>query len=97
MKTPPAGRACHHCSQWSLWGAYRRLSQICAARDDPSGNDPEFENGCLTIAGDLAHNIAEGDANHLGLLAEAGAMLRPTVLIYLRRRRRKSLHQTQTA
>ena len=37
------------------------------------GMTRDYENGYLNIADDLARNIAEGDANHLGLLAEADA------------------------
>ena len=80
MKTPPAGREHVTIAVSGAYGGrtvdFRKFAQRGMTL---LGMTQRFENGCLTIAGDLAH------------------MLRPTVLIYLRRRRRKSLHQTQTA
>ena len=35
-----------------------------------------YDNGVITFAGDLKQNIADGDANYLGLLAEADEYIR---------------------
>ena len=61
------------------------------------GMTQRFENGRLTIAGTLRTILPRGTPIILGCWLKLTPMLRPTVLIYLRRRRRKSLHQTQTA
>ena len=74
MKTPPAGREHVTIAVSGAYGGrtvdFRKFAQRGMTL---LGMTQRFENGCLTIAGDLAHNIAEGDANHLGLLAEADA------------------------
>ena len=74
MKTPPAGREHVTIAVSGAYGGrtvdFRKFAQRGMTL---LGMTQHFENGCLTIAGDLAHNIAEGDANHLGLLAEADA------------------------
>ena len=40
------------------------------------GMTETYENGVITFVGDLKQNIADGDANYLGLLAEADEYIR---------------------
>ena len=74
MKTPPAGREHVTIAVSGAYGGrtvdFRRFAQRGMTL---LGMTRDYEDGCLNIADDLASNIAEGDANHLGLLAEADA------------------------
>ena len=76
MKTPPAGREHVTIAVSGAYGgktvdfrkfAHRGMMLL--------GMTQSYDNGVLTIADDLAKNIAEGDANYLGLLAEADAYI----------------------
>ncbi|MCE2518082.1 MAG: FAD-dependent oxidoreductase, partial [Alphaproteobacteria bacterium] len=72
MKTPPAGR--EHVTI-AVSGAYDGhtvdFRKFAERGMNLLGMTESYQNGVLTIAPDLAHNIREGDANHLSLLAEA--------------------------
>ena len=74
MKTPPAGREHVTIAVSGAYGGktvdFRRFAKRGMTL---LGMTQDYEAGCLNIADDLARNIAEGDANHLGLLAEADA------------------------
>ena len=74
MKTPPAGR--EHVTI-AVSGAYGGKTVDFRRFADRGmtllGMTQGFEDGVISVAGDLAQNVAEGDANHLGLLAEADA------------------------
>ena len=74
MKTPPAGREHVTIAVSGAYGGktvdFRRFAERGMTL---LGMTRDYENGYLNIADDLARNIAEGDANHLGLLAEADA------------------------
>ena len=74
MKTPPAGREHVTIAVSGAYGGktvdFRRFAERGMTL---LGMTRHYENGYLNIADDLARNIAEGDANHLGLLAEADA------------------------
>lgn len=72
MKTPPAGR--EHVTI-AVSGAYDGhtvdFRKFAERGMNLLGMTEGFQDGVLTIAPDLAHNIREGDANHLSLLKEA--------------------------
>ena len=74
MKTPPAGREHVTIAVSGAYGGktvdFRRFAERGMTL---LGMTQDYDAGCLNIADDLARNIAEGDANHLGLLAEADA------------------------
>ena len=73
-KTPPAGREHVTIAVSGAHGGqtvdFRRLADGGITL---LGMTQGYNDGTLTIANDLAQNIAEGDANHLDLLAEADA------------------------
>ena len=72
MKTPPAGR--EHVTI-AVSGAYGGNTVDFRKFADRGmvllGMTGAYDNGLISIANDLAKNIADGDANYLGLLAEA--------------------------
>ncbi|MEM9332581.1 MAG: NAD(P)/FAD-dependent oxidoreductase [Pseudomonadota bacterium] len=72
MKTPPAGREHVTIAVSGAYGGktidFRRFAERGMTLLGMAG---DFKNGVLTFAGDLADNIAEGDANYLSLLQEA--------------------------
>ncbi len=74
MKTPPAGK--EHVTI-AVSGAYGGKTVDFRKFADRGmvllGMTGTYENGRLAIADDLVKNIADGDANHLSLLAEADA------------------------
>ena len=74
MKTPPAGK--EHVTI-AVSGAYGGKTVDFRKFADRGmvllGMTGAYDDGRLAIAGDLAKNIADGDANHLSLLAEADA------------------------
>ena len=74
MKTPPAGK--EHVTI-AVSGAYGGKTVDFRKFADRGmvllGMTGAYENGRLAIADDLVKNIADGDANHLSLLAEADA------------------------
>ena len=76
MKTPPAGK--EHVTI-AVSGAYGGKTVDFRKFADRGmvllGMTGDYDNGVLSIAGDLAQNIADGDANHLSLLAEADAFV----------------------
>ena len=73
MKTPPAGREHVTIAVSGAYGGktvdFRRFADRGMSL---LGMTQGFEDGVISVAGDLVQNVAEGDANHLGLLAEAG-------------------------
>ena len=74
MKTPPAGK--EHVTI-AVSGAYGGKTVDFRKFADRGmvllGMTGTYDNGRLAIADDLVKNIADGDANHLSLLAEADA------------------------
>ena len=74
MKTPPAGK--EHVTI-AVSGAYGGKTVDFRKFADRGmvllGMTGAYDNGKLAIADDLVKNIADGDANHLSLLAEADA------------------------
>ncbi len=74
MKTPPAGK--EHVTI-AVSGAYGGKTVDFRKFADRGmvllGMTGAYDNGRLAIADDLVKNIADGDANHLSLLAEADA------------------------
>jgi putative flavoprotein involved in K+ transport len=74
MKTPPAGK--EHVTI-AVSGAYGGKTVDFRKFADRGmvllGMTSSYQDGHLTIADDLAQNIADGDANYLALLAEADA------------------------
>ena len=76
MKTPPAGR--EHVTI-AVSGAYGGNTVDFRKFADRGmvllGMTEAFDSGVIAIADDLAKNIADGDANYLGLLAEADAYI----------------------
>ena len=76
MKTPPAGR--EHVTI-AVSGAYGGNTVDFRKFADRGmvllGMTGAYDSGVISIADDLAKNIADGDANYLGLLAEADAYI----------------------
>ena len=76
MKTPPAGK--EHVTI-AVSGAYGGKTVDFRKFADRGmvllGMTGAYDNGRLAIADDLVKNIADGDANHLSLLAEADAYI----------------------
>ena len=76
MKTPPAGR--EHVTI-AVSGAYGGNTVDFRKFADRGmvllGMTEAYDSGVISIADDLAKNIADGDANYLGLLAEADAYI----------------------
>ena len=76
MKTPPAGR--EHVTI-AVSGAYGGSTVDFRKFADRGmvllGMTEAYDSGVISIADDLAKNIADGDANYLGLLAEADAYI----------------------
>ncbi len=76
LQTPPAGASHVTISVSGARGGrtvdFRRLA---AEGITLVGMTDAYDNGVLTFAGDLADNIAEGDANYLSVLEEADAYI----------------------
>lgn len=76
MKTPPAGKEHVTIAVSGAYGGgtvdFRKLAGRGVVL---LGMTRAFENGVISIADDLARNIADGDANYLELLAEADAYI----------------------
>ncbi len=74
MKTPPAGKEHVTIAVSGAYGGstvdFRKLANCGMVLLGMTGN---YNSGVISIADDLAKNIADGDANYLGLLAEADA------------------------
>ena len=74
MKTPPAGKEHVTIAVSGAYGGktvdFRKFAERGMVLLGMTG---AFDNGTLSIADDLAKNIADGDENYLGLLAEADA------------------------
>ena len=76
MKTPPAGKEHVTIAVSGAYGGgtvdFRKLASRGVVLLGMTG---AFDNGVISIADDLAKNIADGDANYLELLAEADAYI----------------------
>lgn len=76
MKTPPAGR--EHVTI-AVSGAYGGTTVDFRKFADRGmvllGMTGAYDGGVVSIADDLAKNVADGDANYMGLLAEADAYI----------------------
>ena len=76
MKTPPAGREHVTIAVSGAYGGatvdFRKLANRGMVL---LGMTKAYDSGVISIADDLAKNIADGDANYLGLLAEADAFI----------------------
>ena len=74
MKTPPAGKEHVTIAVSGAYGGktvdFRKFAERGMVLLGMTG---AYDNGTLSIADDLAKNIADGDENYLGLLAEADA------------------------
>lgn len=74
MKTPPVGKEHVTIAVSGAYGGKTIDFRKFAERGMTLlGRTEHYQDGALTIAGDLVQNIADGDANYLGLLAEADA------------------------
>ena len=72
MKTPPIGKDHVTIAVSGAYGGKTVDFREFASRGMVLlGMSEAYENGVITIAGDLEQNIADGDAYYLGLLAEA--------------------------
>ena len=76
MKTPPAGKEHVTIAVSGAYGGatvdFRKLANRGMVLLGMTG---AYDSGVISIADDLAKNIADGDANYLGLLAEADAYI----------------------
>jgi putative flavoprotein involved in K+ transport len=76
MKTPPAGKEHVTIAVSGAYGGatvdFRKLANHGMVLLGMTG---AYDSGVISIADDLAKNIANGDANYLGLLAEADAYI----------------------
>ena len=76
MKTPPAGKEHVTIAVSGAYGGatvdFRKLANRGMVLLGMTG---AYDSGVILIADDLAKNIADGDANYLGLLAEADAYI----------------------
>ena len=76
MKTPPAGKEHVTIAVSGAYGGatvdFRKLADRGMVLLGMTG---AYDRGVISIADDLAKNIADGDANYLGLLAEADAYI----------------------
>tara|TARA_B100000989_G_scaffold297241_1_gene282455 strand:- start:1368 stop:2585 length:1218 start_codon:yes stop_codon:yes gene_type:complete len=76
MKTPPAGKEHVTIAVSGAYGGgtvdFRKLAGRGVVL---LGTTEAFNNGVISIADDLARNIADGDAYYLGLLAEADSFI----------------------
>ncbi len=76
MKTPPAGKEHVTIAVSGAYGGstvdFRKLADRGMVLLGMTG---AYDSGVISIADDLAENIANGDANYLGLLAEADAYI----------------------
>ena len=76
MKTPPAGREHVTIAVSGAYGGdmvdFRKFADRGMVL---LGMTEAYDSGVISIADDLAKNIADGDANYLGLLAEADAYI----------------------
>ena len=76
LKTPPAGKEHVTIAVSGAYGGktidFRKFADRGMVLLGMTGT---YDNGVLSIADDLAKNIADGDANHLALLAEADAFV----------------------
>ena len=74
MKTPPVGKEHVTIAVSGAYGGKTIDFRKFAERGMTLlGRTEHYQDGALTIAGDLVQNIADGDANYLGLLTEADA------------------------
>ena len=76
MKTPPAGK--EHVTiavSGAYGGATVDFRKLASRGVVLLGMTRAYDNGVISIADDLARNIADGDSNYLGLLAEADAYI----------------------
>jgi putative flavoprotein involved in K+ transport len=76
MKTPPAGK--EHVTiavSGAYGGATVDFRKLADRGMELLGMTGAYDRGVISIADDLAKNIADGDANYLGLLAEADAYI----------------------
>ena len=77
MKTPPIGKDHVTISVSGAYGGKTVDFRKFASRGMVLlGMTETYDNGVITFAGDLKQNIADGDANYLGLLAEADEYIR---------------------
>ena len=76
MKTPPAGKEHVTIAVSGAYGGatvdFRKLANRGMVLLGMTGS---YDSGVISIADDLAKNIADGDANYLGLLAQADAYI----------------------
>ena len=76
MKTPPAGKEHVTIAVSGAYGGvtvdFRKLANSGMVL---LGMTEGYDSGVISIADDLAKNMADGDANYLGLLAEADAYI----------------------
>ncbi len=76
MKTPPAGKEHVTIAVSGAYGGstldFRKIANRGMVLLGMTG---AYDSGVISIADDLAKNIADGDANYLGLLAEADAYI----------------------
>ena len=77
MKTPPIGKDHVTIAVSGAYGGKTVDFRKFASRGMVLlGMTETYENGVITFAGDLKQNIADGDANYLGLLEEADEYIR---------------------